>query len=158
MSGYWADPERNRQVLVRRPTAGDLEEIYFRTGDTVRVREDGHLTFVARSDLQVKVRGHRVELEEVEAALLTLDPVEEAAVFTIPDAEGSSALQSAVVVADDGLSSQRQILSDLRKILPLHAVPASITIVENLPRTPTGKIDRNALRGRFMKQVNPSHG
>ena len=57
MSGYWGEPERNRSVLVRRPSAGGLEEVYFRTGDRVRVLDDGTLTFVARADRQVKVRG-----------------------------------------------------------------------------------------------------
>ncbi len=98
MSGYWGEPEKNRRVLVRRPSAGELEEVYFRTGDRVRVLDDGNLTFVARADRQVKVRGHRVELEEVETALLSLDPVEEAAAFTVPDGEGSSAIRAAVVV------------------------------------------------------------
>ncbi len=100
MSGYWGEPEKNRRVLVRQPSAGELEEVYFRTGDRVRVLDDGNLTFVARADRQVKVRGHRVELEEVETALLSLDPVEEAAVFTVPDGEGSSAIRAAVVVGD----------------------------------------------------------
>ena len=102
MSGYWDEPERNRAVLVRRPAAGGFEDVYFRTGDRVRVLDDGKLAFVARADRQIKVRGYRVELEEVEAALLSLAAVEEAAAFTVPDGEGSSAIRAAVVVGGDG--------------------------------------------------------
>ena len=149
MSGYWGEPEKNLRVLVRQPSAGELEEVYFRTGDRVRVLDDGNLTFVARADRQVKVRGHRIELEEVETALLSLDPVEEAAAFTVPDGEGSSAVRAAVVVGT-GMSTQREMLADLSKILPRHSVPAEITVIESLPRTPTGKIDRNALRARLV--------
>ena len=151
MSGYWDDPDRNRQVLVRQRPAGDIEEVFFRTGDRVRAREDGNLTFVARTDLQVKVRGYRVELEEVESALLSLDAVEEAAAFAVPDGEGSSAIRAAVVVGGDGSPGQREILAGLAKILPLHAVPAEVVILCSLPRTPTGKTDRNALRTQLTK-------
>jgi len=151
MSGYWGDPDRNRQVLVRQRPAGDIEEVFFRTGDRVRAREDGNLTFVARVDLQVKVRGYRVELEEVESALSSLDTVEEAAAFAVPDGEGSSAIRAAVVVGGDGSPGQREILAGLAKILPLHAVPAEVAILDSLPRTPTGKTDRNALRTQLTK-------
>ncbi len=152
MSGYWGDPERNRQVLVRRPAAGGFGDLYFRTGDRVRIQDDGNLSFVARADLQIKVRGFRVELEEVEAALLSLDEVEEAAAFAVPDDEGSCALRAAVVVRPRSASppaTQNEILAGLKKILPLHCVPADITILESLPRTPTGKVDRNALKARL---------
>jgi len=148
MSGYWNEPERNNRVLVRRPSAGDLEEIYFRTGDRVRCLDDGNLTFVARADLQVKVRGYRVELEEIESALLSLDPVDEAAAFAVPDGEGSSAIRAAVVVGNENTSVQHDILPRLRKILPLHSLPAEITVLKKLPRTPTGKVDRKALRAQ----------
>ena len=149
MSGYWGEPERNRRVLVRRTSAGDLEETFFRTGDRVKVLDDGNLTFVARADLQVKVRGYRVELEEVESALLSLDPVEEAAAFAVPDDEGSSAIWAVVVAGDGAASSREEIASAVGKILPVHAVPAEIAVLESLPRTPTGKVDRNALRARL---------
>jgi acyl-coenzyme A synthetase/AMP-(fatty) acid ligase len=149
MSGYWGEPERNRQVLVRRPLGGDLEEVYFRTGDRVRALDDGTLTFVARADRQVKVRGHRVELEEVESALLSLAPVEEAAVFTVPDGEGSSAIRAAVVVGTGDRTTERGILADLGKVLPPHALPAKVALLESFPRTPTNKVDRNALRTRL---------
>jgi acyl-coenzyme A synthetase/AMP-(fatty) acid ligase len=152
MSGYWGEPEKNRRVLIRKPSAGELEEVYFRTGDRVRVLDDGNLTFVARTDRQVKVRGQRIELEEVETALLSLDPVEEAAVFTVPDGEGSSSIRAAVVIDTGNRSTERELLAGLRKILPLHSVPAEITTLESLPRTPTGKVDRNALRAHLMEK------
>jgi acyl-coenzyme A synthetase/AMP-(fatty) acid ligase len=152
MSGYWRDSDRNREVLVPRPAGGDREEVWFRTGDRIRTREDGNLAFVARADLQVKIRGHRVELEEVEAALLSLDPVVEAAAFTVPDREGSSAIRVAVVVGSGGPSNQQDILAGLKKILPLHAIPAETTILDALPRTPTGKVDREALRAQLANQ------
>ncbi|MDX2437620.1 MAG: amino acid adenylation domain-containing protein [Acidobacteriota bacterium] len=152
MSGYWGDPDRNRQVLFRQQTDGELEEVYFRTGDQVRIRDDGNLTFVARADLQIKVRGYRVELEEVESALLSLDMVEEAAAFAVPDGEGSSAIRAAVVVGGDDPLGQRDVLAGLAKILPLHAVPSEISILDSLPRTPTGKVDRNALRTQLTQQ------
>jgi D-alanine--poly(phosphoribitol) ligase subunit 1 len=147
MSGYWADPERNRGVLVRRPVAGSFEDVYFRTGDRVRTLPDGNLTFVARSDFQVKIRGHRVELEEVEAALLRLDAVEEAAAFTTGDGEGSSTLRAAVVVAAGRVTARRELRARVRDLLPPYAVPEEISILPAMPRTPTGKVDRDALKG-----------
>ncbi len=155
MSGYWGEPEKNSRALVRRAPEGEREGIYFRTGDQVRVLEDGNLTFVTRADRQVKVRGHRIELEEIETALLSLDPVEEAAVFTVPDGEGSSAVRAAVVVGSRDMSFQREILPGLRKILPAHSVPTEITVLESLPRTPTGKVDRNALRDNLTEKEGP---
>ena len=146
MSGYWGAPEKNREALVRRPWEGDLPDVWFRTGDRVSTLNDGNLTFVARADLQVKVRGHRVELEEVETALLSLDPVEEAATYTVPDREGSSEIRSAVVVAPGVEADQRELLTGLKKRLPSYALPAEIAVVDALPRTPTGKVDRNRLR------------
>jgi acyl-coenzyme A synthetase/AMP-(fatty) acid ligase len=159
MSGYWNDADRNREILVRLPFAGELDEVYFRTGDRVRVLGDGTMAFVARDDRQVKVRGHRVELEEVEAALLSLPAVEEASVFTIPDEEGSSSIRAAVVVGAGGEgASPREIAASLRPILPPHAIPAAITILESLPRTPTGKVDGNALKARLTRTAETVAG
>ena len=155
MSGYWGDPEGSRRALVRRPAAGGFEDVWFRTGDRVREQEDGNLTFVDRADFQVKVRGHRVELGEIEAALLSLDPVEEAAAFAVPDAEGSSALRAAVVVG--GESAPADLRAGLKEILPAHAVPDSIAVLGTLPRTPTGKVDRRALRA-LLTGADPIEG
>jgi amino acid adenylation domain-containing protein len=151
MSGYWGEPERNREVLVSRPVAGGFGEVFFRTGDRVRILEDGNLAFAGRSDLQVKIRGYRVELEEVESALLSLDHVEEAAAFAIPDGEGSSAIRAAVVAAPESPATQRELLDGLKKHLPLHALPTEIAILDSLPHTATGKVDRNKLKAESQK-------
>jgi amino acid adenylation domain-containing protein len=154
MAGYWEEPERNRRALVRRPSVGGLEEVWFRTGDRVRVLADGQLAFVARTDLQVKVRGYRVELEEVENALLSLAMVEEAAAIAVPDGEGSSSLRAAVVVDGSGVS-ERELWAGLRSLLPPHAVPSDIVLLAALPRTPTGKVDRNALAALRSDSTEP---
>jgi amino acid adenylation domain-containing protein len=145
MSGYWNDAERNRHALVRRPGREEIDGVYFRTGDRARVLPDGTLAFVARADRQVKVRGYRVELDEVDGALVSLPIVEEAAVFTVPDAEGSSALHAAVVTGAASAVSERALVQQLREILPPQAVPSRIFFVETMPRTPTGKVDIHAL-------------
>ena len=151
MTGYWGDPERNRQALVKRPEPGGFESTWFRTGDRVLTLEDGNLAFSGRVDLQVKVRGHRVELEEVENALIGLEHVHEAAVFAIPDDEGSSAIHAAVVIEPGAAVSQKDLARGLRGSLPPYAVPVVIEILLALPRTPTGKVDRNQLMAESSK-------
>jgi len=145
MSGYWGDSDRNRRVLVRRPAPGAFDDIYFRTGDRVRTLPDGTLSFAGRADLQVKVRGYRVELEEIDGALLALGPVHEAAAFAVPDGEGSSVIHAAVVVDEAAGVTHKSLLDGLKSTLPLYAVPSVIEIVASLPRTPTGKVDRKML-------------
>jgi amino acid adenylation domain-containing protein len=145
MSGYWNDPERNQQVLVRQPDERGIDGLYFRTGDRARRLPDGNLVFGARADRQVKVRGHRVELDEVEGALASLASVEEAAVFTVPDGEGSSALHAAVVGPAADTLTERALLAELRNLLPPYALPSQITFLATMPRTPTGKVDVRAL-------------
>jgi amino acid adenylation domain-containing protein len=158
MSGYWGDPERNRQVLVQRPAGGGLEETYFRTGDRVQVLEDGNLAFVARVDLQIKVRGHRVELGEVESALLSLPGIEEAAAFALPDGEGSWSIRAAVVTAGNATKDEREIAAGLKQKLPLQALPARFLQLRALPRTPTGKIDRKALQAQAEAEETAHDG
>jgi amino acid adenylation domain-containing protein len=149
MSGYWGGPEANDQAFVR-PEAGAGRR-YFRTGDRVRLREDGNLVFEARTDLQVKVRGHRVELEGVEAALLSLGLVEEAAAVAVEGAGGDGVLRAAVVMGADG-AEPADLRAGLTRILPPQSVPSEISVVDALPRTPTGKVDREALRISLTQQ------
>jgi acyl-coenzyme A synthetase/AMP-(fatty) acid ligase len=145
MSGYWDDPEQTRRALVRRPGDAAIDGVYYRTGDRACVLPDGNLAFGARADRQVKIRGHRVELDEVEGALLSLSAIDEAAAFTVPDGEGSSSLRAVVVGNHAVRSSERELLAQLGTLLPPYALPAQIAFMSSLPRTPTGKVDVAAL-------------
>lgn len=152
MSGYWNDPERNQEALLRRPAPGGLEDIWFRTGDRVHRAPDGTLAFSGRADLQVKVRGFRVELEEIEQALMALEPVQEAMVVALPDGQGSTLLRAAVVCGPGQDADQKSLLTALRGALPAYALPTAIELLDALPRTPTGKVDRKALMARYRAE------
>ncbi|MEO1728603.1 MAG: amino acid adenylation domain-containing protein, partial [Bacteroidota bacterium] len=129
----------------------------YRTGDRVRRRRDGALEFLGRIDRQVKLRGFRVEPGEVEAALRAVEGVAEAAVEVRTGAGGTAALigyaslRSAEVAAE-ALSSpealteaEAQLRDALALSLPSYLVPTRIVVMEALPKTPNGKLDRRAL-------------
>ena len=140
--GYHRRPELSADRFVVNPFPGDHGPRLYRTGDRVRYRDDGRLEFLGRSDQQVKIRGHRVELGEIEATLLALPGVREAAVV-IADA-GDRSLHGYVTANTPGLSGDA-CRAALRQQLPEVMVPAAIVVVEALPRTPNGKLDRRAL-------------
>ncbi|MCS0637585.1 amino acid adenylation domain-containing protein [Streptomyces sp. LP05-1] len=116
----------------------------FRTGDRVRVGDDGQLRFLGRADDEFKISGHRVHPAEVEAALLTDARVREAAVVgqVLPD--GTRRL-AAHVVAAGPQPAAAELRSRLRELLPAAMVPSAVEFTDRLPRTSTGKIDRKAL-------------
>jgi amino acid adenylation domain-containing protein len=160
MSGYWNRPEVNARVLVDRDDADGANRRYYRTGDLVRRNADGLLDFLGRRDRQIKIRGYRVELDEIEGALVSHQSVEEAAVIvTGPGSgEGSGGQSEAVaqIIAYISMASgtghqdgEAAIMSSLRRhlasALPKYAVPNEVMVVENFPRTTSGKIDHRAL-------------
>jgi acyl-coenzyme A synthetase/AMP-(fatty) acid ligase len=119
------------------------------TGDLVRQRPDGLIAFVGRGDDQVKVRGQRVELAEIESALRAMPEVEDAAVAAARDGE-DVVLHAFVIVADDAAPEERNTFpatwrTKLAKVLPAYMVPSTLTLVEELPRLASGKFDRRAL-------------
>ena len=117
---------------------------WYRTGDLVRHRADGALEFLGRADRQIKTRGVRVELDEVEAVLSNHDAVEEAAVAPVPDEDGVAVAAWVSVRSGHDLDP-----AGLRRHAARHlarpAVPATIAVVEDFPRTTSGKIDYRAL-------------
>jgi len=116
----------------------------YRTGDLVRTNADGTLTYLGRSDHQVQVRGFRIELGEIDDALLAQPHVEFA--VTIVDESGAQpVLRSYVVPGVGGSASPAEIRTGLRSVLPRHMIPASVTMLDGIPLTPSGKLDRRAL-------------
>ncbi|MEO1056145.1 MAG: amino acid adenylation domain-containing protein [Actinomycetota bacterium] len=140
MRGYWRRDDLTERAVVRRGTSPETP--WYVTGDLVRRRPDGDLEFLGRADNQVKVRGHRIELEAIDAVLLDQPGV--AAATVVVDRAGDGDRLVAAVVAHDAPIDERVMLTALRRVLPSYAVPSVITSVPSLPRTGTGKVDRNA--------------
>jgi acyl-coenzyme A synthetase/AMP-(fatty) acid ligase len=156
MLGYWGRPDLNVDAFYRRPAFQLSEHVFHRTGDLVRERADGALMFLGRKDRQIKIRGYRVELDEVEAALSSHEAVETVAVFPVPDTEGSQRIQAAVTLRTPDSVTQLDIVEHAAEILPRYALPEHIVILEELPRTSTGKVDRLALRERALNSITSS--
>lgn len=141
--GYWRRPHLTRQAFLPDPAGGDLRS--FRTGDLGFIESDGCLTHLGRQDFQVKIRGHRVELAEIELALLELAGVREA-VVTAPDDPGRAPrLVAYVVPTTRAAPTVGALRAGLAARLPPHMIPAAFVTLDALPLTDTGKVDRLAL-------------
>ncbi len=145
MQGYWNRRDLNERAFYYRTHLSNYQEVYYRTGDLVRQNSDGDYTYRGRKDRQIKTRGYRVELDEIEAALLSHDQVEEAAAFAVPEAEGSTLISAGVTLKKDEEVMPSDLLKYLKSRLPVYAVPNEIKIYQAFSRTATGKIDRKAL-------------
>jgi hypothetical protein len=117
----------------------------YRTGDLARWLPSGELEFLGRIDLQVKLRGHRIELGEVEAALCSVDAVGEAAALVREDVPGDQRLVAYVAPRGGARIDPAALQAALRARLPEVMVPQAVVVLAGMPRTPNGKLDRRAL-------------
>jgi amino acid adenylation domain-containing protein len=140
--GYWRDPELTKAKFLPDPGGGP-ERIY-RTGDLGRMVDGDCLVLLGRKDFQVKVRGYRIELPEIEGALLGLDVVREAVVVARDEGE-EQRLIAYVVPAGSSASTAGDLRRRLEPTLPAYMIPSVFVMLEALPRGPTGKVDRQAL-------------
>ncbi|MEZ4694959.1 MAG: LLM class flavin-dependent oxidoreductase [Rhodothermales bacterium] len=122
----------------------------YRTGDLCRFTEDGLLQFLGRNDHQVKVRGYRIELDEIEKALRQLDSVAETAVV-VERRTTDPVIVAYVVETADGSFEQSAARQRLDRQLPPYMVPSQFVVLASFPRTPNGKLDRNALAKQTPK-------
>ena len=149
MKGYWARPDLNENAFYHASAPvnstnvkRELSDTYYRTGDLVKVDEEGLMWFIGRKDRQVKVRGYRIELDEIEAILVSHDNIEEAAVYTVAAEDKSTQLHASYTVKADAMITNRDMRKFLKSKLAHYAVPSEIDKVQVFPRTSSGKIDR----------------
>ena len=145
MQGYWGRPERTVQTLKwieRRP--GSRVRAY-NTGDLVRKRSDGNLEFLGRRDHQVKTRGYRVELGEIESVLNNHPAVDEAVVLALPDETIGHRLAAMVVIKQQTEVNKAELQQHCANAVPRYMVPGVVEFRASLPRTSSGKVDRQAL-------------
>jgi D-alanine--poly(phosphoribitol) ligase subunit 1 len=149
--GYLHRPQENAERYLEVPETTHGHRRAFRTGDLVQIR-DGLAHYVSRADDEVKIRGFRVNPLEVDACLAEQPGVLESVCVPIEVAEGSRQLRAAVTVANGAAVDGRRLREALRDLLPPHSVPLSVTVVDTLPRMPSGKIDRSAV----ARQLSPA--
>jgi len=142
-TGYLHRPDLTDRQFGTRDTPDGPRRCY-RTGDRARVGDDGRLTFLGRTDSQVKLRGHRIELGEVEAVLEEHPAVREA-VAVLCDADEPDRAHLAAFLTGDGSATARDVRAWLAERLPAGMRPSRLAFRSALPRTPTGKVDRVAL-------------
>ncbi|RYZ35479.1 MAG: amino acid adenylation domain-containing protein, partial [Myxococcaceae bacterium] len=143
--GYLGRPEQTAERFVPDPFGEEPGARLYRTGDLVRYRADGALEFVGRTDHQVKVRGFRIELGEIEAVLAGAGSVREAVVLARQDVPGDRRLVAYVVAQEDEAVEVGALRRHLEEKLPEHMVPSVFVVLDAMPLTPNGKVDRKAL-------------
>ena len=140
--GYWRDEEKTRASFLENPLTG---ERLYRTGDLGRWLPDGTIEFLGREDFQVKIQGYRIELGEIEAALSQCPGVQTAVVTAVGEPRGGRRLVGYAVPVPGASLDGEELRRLLRSKLPEYMVPASLRILDSLPLTANGKVDRGAL-------------
>jgi amino acid adenylation domain-containing protein len=141
--GYWGDQERTARGFTVNPI-GPAQDRTYRTGDLVRQNTDGDYLFLGRRDHQIKSRGYRIEIGDIEASFYAHPDVSECAVIPIPDEVVGNRLKAFVVARTAALTGD-ELARFCGTLLPKYMVPETIEFLPALPKTSTGKVDRQAL-------------
>ncbi|MGA2354454.1 MAG: non-ribosomal peptide synthetase [Terriglobales bacterium] len=150
--GYLNQPELTAEKFVSHPFSDELDARIYRTGDLARYRSDGTIEFLGRVDNQVKVSGFRIELGEIETVLMEHSNVQSAVVIARQDTPGEKKLAAYVVLrGQDG--DRNELRTFLQKKLPVYMVPSEFVVLNSLPLSPNGKVDRGALPAPQMVQA-----
>jgi thioesterase domain-containing protein len=141
--GYVNLPEKSTLSFIADPFAPG--ERLYRTGDFARYLPTGEIEYLGRIDAQVKLRGYRIEIAEVEGSLLQHPEIRQAAVVLREDTPGEPQLVAYVVLAPDATVTETEIRTLMRRALPIYMVPSAFCFLDALPLTASAKLDRSAL-------------
>jgi non-ribosomal peptide synthetase-like protein len=157
--GYVGRPDLTREKFIANPLADELSPILYKTGDLARHNDQGDIEFMGRADGQVKLRGFRVELSEIEAVLLELPEILAAAVTVREDLPGVPQLVAYLVTHSAQPLDEPTTRSALRSRLPAYMMPAIFEVLDELPQLPSGKVDRGRLPAPRARQAatRPDH-
>lgn len=146
-NGYVRRPRTTADTFLPNPFSSVPGARMYRTGDLVRYLGNGELLFLGRRDRQIKMRGHRIELEEIEQALSSMPEVEQAVVDFVDsdDLQRGGEIVAWVVAADAELAKSDVVRERLAKSLPAYMVPNRVVFVESMPVLPSGKLNRGKL-------------
>jgi acyl-coenzyme A synthetase/AMP-(fatty) acid ligase/acyl carrier protein len=143
--GYLRRPELTAEKFVPHPYSRKAGARLYRTGDLVRYGSDGNIEFLKRMDHQVKVRGFRVELGEIESVLNQHWAIAESIVLDSKDSSGNTRLIAYIVFEDGAEATSSEILTFLQEKLPSYMFPSAFVTIKEIPLTANGKVDRRAL-------------
>lgn len=150
--GYMNKPALTAEKFLPNPFSNEPGARMYKTGDLARVLTSGDVEFLGRVDHQVKIRGFRVEIDEVEAVIAKSPLVQEAVVLARRDASGANSLVAYVVARDDEQTTTQLLREFLREKLPAYTIPSTIVLLDAMPLTPNGKVDRQALQARELER------
>lgn len=152
---YLERPELTAEKFMADPFSRTPGDRLYRTGDLARLLSDGNLEFLGRLDFQVKIRGYRVELGEIETALAQQPGVREVIVATREDTPGDKRLVAYLVPKPSATLLPQALRDGLRRNLPDYMVPAQFVLLDALPLTPSGKVNRKALPAPEITRTDP---
>jgi len=152
--GYLNQPELTRERFIPHPFSGEPSARLYRTGDRARLRSDRNIEFLGRVDNQVKISGHRIELEEIEATLRLHVQVRQAVVVAAEDSGGQKRLFAYLLPSDRGCLNAEELKRFLADRLPSFMIPSAFAEVDQFPLSPNGKVDRIALA--LTRRADPS--
>jgi D-alanine--poly(phosphoribitol) ligase subunit 1 len=141
--GYYANPDETAARFRQDPRQGNYRAIYYRSGDRVREDEAGRLWFQGRVDNQVKIRGHRIELEEIDLAVQSVPDVQRAVAVVLAGTDGG---EIAVAYVADRAVAAEEVRVACKEKLPAYMRPAQVVQLAELPLNANGKIDRKAAK------------
>jgi len=149
--GYWGEDAMTREKFPADPRRSHIHSRVYRTGDIVKMGAAGNYSFVGRKDHMIKSKGYRIEIPEIENAVHSHPSVRQVAVVAVPDEAAGNRIIVYISPAAGGAIDVADVSSFCGNILPKYMIPEEFIVSDALPTTSTGKVDRNALRERYLR-------